>query len=96
MRHAVPVEHLLLFLRSNAVVFVHEVQERTLGFLKRCIGARLEVSQIREDAFFEFLGILDRASESLETKRQAANDVCTRDMEKVVPASREHRTVETW
>lgn len=68
MRHAIPIEDLLLFLRSNTVVLVHEIEERTLGFLEGCIGTGFEVSQIREDAFFEFLGILDRAPESLETK----------------------------
>lgn len=46
MWHAVPVEYLLLLLRSDAVVLVHEVEEWTLWLLKRCIGARLEVAQI--------------------------------------------------
>ena len=68
MRHAIPIENLLFLLRSNAVVLVHKVEERTLGFLERCIGPGLEVSQIREDAFLEFLGVLDRTPESLETK----------------------------
>ena len=55
MWYAVPVEYLLLLLRSDAIVLVHEVQERTFWLLERCIGARLEIAQIRKDALFEFL-----------------------------------------
>ncbi len=90
MRHTVPIEDLLLFLRSNTVVLVHEVEERTLGFLEGRIGPGLEVAQVGEDAFFEFLRILDRAPKSLETKGQTSNDVGTGDVEKVVPALGEH------
>lgn len=68
MWYAIPVEHLLLLLCANAVILVQEVQEGTLWLLKGCIGARLQVSQVREDAFLELLRVLDRATESLEAE----------------------------
>ena len=87
MGDAVPVEYLLLLLRSDAVVLVEEVKEWTLGLLERGIGARFEVSQIREDALFEFLRVFDRAAEGLESKRQASHNVSAGDVEEVVPSS---------
>lgn len=87
MRHAVPEEHFLLLLRSYAIILVHEVEERTLGLLKRGIGARLEIAQIRKDALFELLRVLDGSPESLKSEREAADDVCTRDVKEIVPAS---------
>ena len=80
MGNAVPVEDLLLLLRSDTVVLVEEVQERTLGFLEGRIGAGLEVTEIREDALFKFLGVPDRASKSLKSKGQASDDIRSRDM----------------
>ena len=68
MRYAVPVEHLLLLLRSNAIVLVHEVEEGAFWLLERRIGARLEVAQIREDAFLELLRVLHRSSKGLEAE----------------------------
>ena len=68
MRYAVPVEHLLLLLRSNAIVLVHEVEEGALWLLERRIGARLEVAQIREDAFLELFRVLHRSSKGLEAE----------------------------
>lgn len=44
MGYTVPVEHLLLLLRANAVVFVHKVKERTLGLFEGRIRARFEVA----------------------------------------------------
>ena len=80
MGHTVPVEHLLLFLRADTVVFIHKIKERTLGLFEGCIRARFEVAQIREDPFFEFLRIPDRSSKGLESEGQASYDVCTRNV----------------
>lgn len=55
MWHAIPIEHLLFFLSSYAIVLVHEVEERALGLFKGCIGARLQVAQVRENPFLELL-----------------------------------------
>ena len=85
MWHAIPVEHLLLLLRSDAIVLVHKVEEWTLGFLERCIGARLEVAQIREDALLKLFRILNRASEGLETEGETSHDIRTGDVKEVVP-----------
>ena len=80
MGYTVPVENLLLLLRANAVVFVHKVKKRALGFLKRRICAGFEIAQIRENTLFEFLRILDGAPKCLESERQASYNVCTRDV----------------
>lgn len=72
---AVPVEDLLLFLRSDAVVLVQEVKKRALGFFERRIGAGLEVAQVGEDTLFEFLRVLDRASKGLEAKGETPHDI---------------------
>lgn len=85
MRDAVPVEDLLLLLRSDAVVLVEKVQEGALGLLEGSISSGLQVSQIREDTLLELLGVLDGASESLEAEGQTADDVSARDVEQVVP-----------
>ena len=68
MRHAVPVEDLLLLLCSYAVVLVQEVEESALGFFERGIGTRLQVSQIGEDALLELLRVLHWTSECLESE----------------------------
>ncbi len=68
MWHAIPIEDLLFLLRSYAVVLVHEVEERALWLLKGCIGARLQVAQIREYPFLELLRVLHRSSEGLKPK----------------------------
>ena len=75
MWHAVPVEDLLLFLCSYAIILVQEIQERAFRLFQRCIGTRLEVSQIGENTLFEFLLVFDRSAESLEAKRQASDNV---------------------
>lgn len=87
VRHAVPVEHLLLLLRPDAVVLVEEVQEPTFGLLQSRISAGLEIAQIGEDALLEFLGVLDRAAKGLETKGEASDNVGAGYMEEVTPAS---------
>ncbi len=66
MGHTVPVEHFLLFLCADTVVFVHKVKKSTLGLFERRICARFEIAQIREDALFEFLRVLDRSPKRLE------------------------------
>ena len=91
MRHAVPVEHFLLFLCSDAIVLVHEVQEWTLRLFERCIGPRFQIAQIGEYSLLEFLGILDWTAEGLEAKGETAHDVCARDMKEIVPVLRQQR-----
>lgn len=75
MRNAVPVENLLLFLGSDAIVFVQKIEERTLGLFQRSICTGFEVSQVREDAFFEFLGVLDWSSKGLEAEGKTSYDI---------------------
>ena len=88
MRYAVPVKHLLLLLCANAIVLVKEVQERALWFFERGVGARLQVTKVGKDAFFELLGVLDRPAERLETEGKASYDIGTGDVEEVVPVWR--------
>lgn len=77
MRYAVPVEDLLLLLSADAVVLVQEVEEGAFRLFQRSVSARLEVSQVREDALFKLLRVLDRATKCLEAERQASYNVCT-------------------
>lgn len=88
MRHTVPVEDLLLLLRPNAIIFVEEIEERTLGFFQGRVGSGLEVAQVGENAFFEFLRVLDGASEGLESEGKASNDIRAGDVEEIVPVYR--------
>ncbi len=85
MRNAVPIEHLLLFLSSDTIILVEEIKERTLGLLQRRICAGLEISQVGEDAFFEFLGILYWSTKGLKAEREASDDICAGNVEEVVP-----------
>jgi hypothetical protein len=85
VRHTVPVEDLLLLLRTDAVVLVQKVEEGAFRLFQRSVSARLEVSQIREDALFKLLRVLDRATKSLEAERQASYNVGTGDVEEVAP-----------
>ena len=85
MRNAIPIKHFLLLLRPDAVVLVHEIQKRTLGFFEGGIGTGLEVAQVGEYAFFELLRVLDGSSESLESERQTSYNVGTRNVEEIVP-----------
>ena len=87
MRYAVQIENLLLLLGSDAVILVEKVQERALWLLERCIGTRLQVSQIREDAFLEFLRVLDGSTECLKAEGKAADNVGARDVKKVIPTT---------
>ena len=89
MWHTVPVEHLLLLLRSDAIVFVHEVKKWTFGLLERCIGARFEVAQIRENALLELFRILHRSSECLEPERETPDNICTGNVKEIVPIQRQ-------
>ena len=87
VRHAIPVENLLLLLCSYAVVLVKEIKKRALWLFERGIGARLQVAKIGEDALFELLRVLDRSAKGLEAERQTSDDVCAGNVEKVVPGS---------
>lgn len=81
MRYTVPIEDLLLLLRTYAVVLVEKVKKWTLWVLQRGITAGFEVSEVRENAFFKFLGVLDRAAKSLEAKCKATHNVGSGDVE---------------
>lgn len=85
MRDAVPVEHLLLLLSSDAVVFVEKVQERTLGLFQGRVCTGFEIPEIREDAFLKFLGILHRSTKCLEAEGEASDDISAGDVKKIVP-----------
>lgn len=85
MRHTVPVEDLLLFLRSNAVVLVKKIKKGALGLLKGSIAPRFQVSQVGENTLFEFLRVPHRPAKGLEPKRQASYDIRAGDMEQVIP-----------
>ena len=80
MWHAVPIKHLLLLLRSNAIVLVHEVEEWALWLLERSIGARLEVAQIRKNALLKLLRVFYGPSEGLESEGETSHDICAGDV----------------
>jgi hypothetical protein len=85
MRNTVPVKDLLLFLGSNAVIFVHEVKEGALWFFQGRIGASLEVSEVWENAFLKLLWVLDWATKCLEAECEASHDIGTGDVKQVAP-----------
>ena len=85
MRYAVPVEHLLLFLSTDAIVLIKKIKKWTLGFFQRGICTRLQVSQIGENTLLKLLRVLNRTTECLKSERQASHNVRAGDMEKVVP-----------
>jgi hypothetical protein len=86
MRHAIPIEHLLLFLRSNAVVLVEKVQEGTFWLFQGRVCAGFEVAQVRENAFFKLLRILHWTTESLKAKRQTPHDISSGNVKEIIPA----------
>jgi len=106
--HAVPVEHLLLLLCTDAVVLVKEIEKTTLWFFERCIGARLQIAQIRKDTLLELLRVLDWPAERLKSERKTSDNIRTRNVKEVVPVpfvnysfpntstSTYHRTQETY
>jgi hypothetical protein len=61
-----PVEYFLFLLGSNAVVLVEEVEELGLWFFQRSVCAGLEVAEIGEDAFLEFLCIRNGSTKGEE------------------------------
>jgi hypothetical protein len=85
VRHAVPVEHLLLLLRPDTVVLVQVIQECALGFLQCCIGSGLEVPQIGEDTLLKLFRVLDWTSEGLESECETSDNIGTGDVEQVAP-----------
>lgn len=85
MRNAVPEEDLLLLLGSNTVVLEEKVEKGAFWFFERGIGTSFEIAQVGKDAFFEFFGILHRATERLETESETSDNVGARNMEKIVP-----------
>lgn len=91
MWHAIPIEHLLFLLCSDAVVLVQEVEEWALWFFERSVGAGLQIAQVGEDAFLKFLGILHRAAKGLEAERETPYYICAGDVEQIVPL--EHQSV---
>ena len=85
MRYTVPVEDFLLLLRSNAIVLVKEVKERTFRLLQRGIGAGFQVTQVRENAFLEFLRVFHGPAEGLESKGETSHDVGSRNVKEIIP-----------
>ena len=85
MRYTVPVEDFLLLLRSNAIVLVKEVKERTFRLLQRGIGAGFQVAQVRENALLEFLRVFHGPAEGLESKGETSHDVCSGNVKKIIP-----------
>ena len=90
MGDAIPVKDFLLFLGSNAIVLVQKVKKGALRLFQGRIGTRLEISQVRENTLLELLGVFDGASEGLESKREASNNIGAGDMEEVVPQHARH------
>ncbi len=86
MGHTVPVKDLLLLLRPNAIVLVEKVEETALWLLEGGICARFQISQVREDALFEFLRVLHGPTKCLESKRKAAHNVGAGYVKEIVPA----------
>jgi hypothetical protein len=85
MRNAIPIENFLLLLRSDAVVLVEEIEERTFRLFQGCICSRLEIAEIGEYAFLELLGVLHWPAKRLKAEGKASYDICPRNMEEVVP-----------
>ena len=85
MWYTVPIEDLLLLLSTNAVVLVHKVQKWTFWLLEGGICSGLQITQVRENSFLEFLGVLDWSPESLEAKGQATDNIRARDVEQIIP-----------
>ena len=85
MRYTVPVEDFLLLLRSNAIVLVKEVKERTFRLLQRRIGTGFQVAQVRENALFEFLRVFHGPAEGLESKGETSYDVCSGNVKEIIP-----------
>ena len=83
-----PVKDFLFLLRSDAVVFVEEVKELGFRLFQRSVSSRFEVAEVREDSFFEFLGVGNRSAECKETVCKGAHDICACDMKEVVPEIR--------
>jgi hypothetical protein len=97
-----PVKHFLLFLGSDAVVLVEKVKELGFRFFQRSVCSGFEVSEIREDAFFELLGVGDGSTECEEAVSEGANNVCASNVKEVVPEvsllhkETYHKTQETY
>lgn len=85
MRYTVPVENLLLLLRSNAIVLVKEVKERTFRLLQRGIGTGFQVAQVRENALLEFLRVFHGPAEGLESKGETSYNIGSGNVKEIVP-----------
>ena len=72
---AMPKEHFLLLLRTNAAVAEEEIQEFRFRLLQNRVRSRFQVSQIRKDALFKLFGIEDGPSSLCETKDENLDDV---------------------
>lgn len=88
MGNAVPVEHLLFLLGANAVVLIKEIKERALGFFEGRIGASLKISQVGKDTLLEFLRILNRATERLESESETTDDIGTGNVKEITPVGK--------
>lgn len=85
MRHLVPEEDFLFFLRPNAPVLVQEFQKLAPWLLQNRIDAWLEVAQIGEDSLLEFLGVQYASSHLLEVKNQDLDYICPCNEEPSLP-----------
>jgi len=85
VRYTVPVENLLLLLRSNAIVLVKEVKERTFRLLQRGIGTGFQVAQVRENALLEFLRVFHGPAEGLESKGETSYNIGSGNVKEIVP-----------
>ena len=75
-----PVKDFLFLLGSNAVVLVEEVEELGLWFFQRSVCAGFEVTEIGEDALFEFLCIRNRATKGEKAVCQGPYNIGSCDM----------------
>lgn len=85
VRHAVPEKDLLLLLSPDASVLEEEFKELGLGFLQDSLTPGLQVTQIREDAFFKLLAVEDRTTGLSESEDEDLDNVRAGDEELSVP-----------
>lgn len=95
MRDTVPVKDFLLLLCANAVVLVQEIKKRALWLLERGVCAGFEITKVGKDAFFEFLGILDRSAKSLEAESQTSDNISAGNVKEIIPGRSQQGIVVT-
>jgi hypothetical protein len=91
MWHTIPIENLLLFLRSDTIVLIEKIKEWAFWFFECRICSSLKISEIRKNTLFELLRIFDGTSECLKPKSEAPNNIGTRNVKKIVPIAKSVR-----